>query len=654
MNYGPPIINRISHPVARKVRKAANFPFLRACLCTLLCSLHADAATYYVDARNPSASDSAAGSLASPWKTIAKATATVMAGDRVIIKAGEYNEFVKLQQSGAAGSPISFVGERGPNGEWLTILDPSTAITNNWTAATDIGAGVWKYASLGFQPAELTIDAKRVAYVWTMGTITHLTTAWNNAVSLGLTTGTNVLTMATNLVVDSSGLRSWDGVEAIWGTVGSGNNYTVFLRQRDGSAPAGLNLRAVKDSPAIALNGCSYVVISNLWVRNSYNGIDMAGSNCHHVSICSNYITGGYSRILIRGSTAIGGAWANTISGNTLTANYYGYSDSGAWATTGTMDYAHTIRYGLYHLAKYIFTSQQTSWDDSIVLNNCGHSNTVSLNVITNGLGCGITLGVAVCDQPGGWYATNTTIAGNKISGVPSAGILLSEGQIGTLICSNQVSDCNFNSRFHHFGYENGARLVYFYRNLFWEPANYGTHIFFHGSANTNATWPTFYVYHNSFSGGSCGLGDNGYISFYNQLTNSWFLNNIFSGAKYFDSSTAAWVNAGVVGLFDYNLVTPPYPTYPNTNFPAWFGAHNRPQSAAQWTNAQAMTFKLAAGSAALDAAIDVSRPFVIGGVTYPALPVGKEVKVGTAWDIGALEYGLHPPPAVWVTGSTN
>lgn len=67
------------------------------------------AATYYVDTNNGAASDSNAGTRASPWKTISKASAAMVSGDTAIVVAGTYGANVATTRSGSAGSRISFV-----------------------------------------------------------------------------------------------------------------------------------------------------------------------------------------------------------------------------------------------------------------------------------------------------------------------------------------------------------------------------------------------------------------------------------------------------------------------------------------------------------------------------------------------------------------
>ncbi|WP_175452463.1 right-handed parallel beta-helix repeat-containing protein [Thiohalomonas denitrificans] len=75
--------------------------------------------TFYVDAGDPSSSDSNDGSESRPWKTIQKAASTLTAGETVLVKAGTYTELysgypntgitgLKLQNSGTADAPITF------------------------------------------------------------------------------------------------------------------------------------------------------------------------------------------------------------------------------------------------------------------------------------------------------------------------------------------------------------------------------------------------------------------------------------------------------------------------------------------------------------------------------------------------------------------
>jgi hypothetical protein len=58
---------------------------------------------------SPSGNDSWPGSIAQPWRTVAHAATTAIAGDTVYLRAGTYVERLAPAHSGSAGAPISFV-----------------------------------------------------------------------------------------------------------------------------------------------------------------------------------------------------------------------------------------------------------------------------------------------------------------------------------------------------------------------------------------------------------------------------------------------------------------------------------------------------------------------------------------------------------------
>ncbi|MGV8083352.1 MAG: DUF1565 domain-containing protein [Coriobacteriia bacterium] len=68
------------------------------------------ASAYYV---SPSGSDTNAGTLASPWRTVQKAANTAKAGDTVYVRAGTYSERVTVSGSGTASAPILLRGYEG-------------------------------------------------------------------------------------------------------------------------------------------------------------------------------------------------------------------------------------------------------------------------------------------------------------------------------------------------------------------------------------------------------------------------------------------------------------------------------------------------------------------------------------------------------------
>ena len=83
--------------------------------------VNASAATYYVDTNNASASDSNPGTKALPWKTIGKASSTMVAGDTAVVLAGTYSGSVSTTRAGTSSARISFVAAGIVNTSGWTI-----------------------------------------------------------------------------------------------------------------------------------------------------------------------------------------------------------------------------------------------------------------------------------------------------------------------------------------------------------------------------------------------------------------------------------------------------------------------------------------------------------------------------------------------------
>jgi len=92
----------------------------------------ASGTTYYV---SPTGSDSNPGTESQPWKTIQKAAYTLSAGDTVYIKAGTYQERVIPQNSGGAGSYITYSAY---SGDTVTIDGNSVSLPSDWGGLFDI------------------------------------------------------------------------------------------------------------------------------------------------------------------------------------------------------------------------------------------------------------------------------------------------------------------------------------------------------------------------------------------------------------------------------------------------------------------------------------------------------------------------------------
>jgi len=98
------------------------------CLSAILAA-PAPAAVYHVAQQHPAASDDGPGTAEVPWATISKAAQVLQAGDRVVVHAGTYREYVEPRSSGRPGAPIIYEAAEGDEvivtgADLLTDWDP--------------------------------------------------------------------------------------------------------------------------------------------------------------------------------------------------------------------------------------------------------------------------------------------------------------------------------------------------------------------------------------------------------------------------------------------------------------------------------------------------------------------------------------------------
>ena len=113
---------------------------------------------------SPSGSDSNPGTADKPFATIGCAAAKVLPGDTVKIGPGVYREQITFTRSGKEGAPISFVGSRGKNGEFLSIVEGAGTTLTNWEPAPEIAPDVWK-TKLEKRPDLMMMDGKMIGYI---------------------------------------------------------------------------------------------------------------------------------------------------------------------------------------------------------------------------------------------------------------------------------------------------------------------------------------------------------------------------------------------------------------------------------------------------------------------------------------------------------
>jgi hypothetical protein len=586
-------------------------------------SFCAQGATYYV---SPSGNDANPGTSGSPWQTIGKATATVVAGDSVTVKAGTYNEYVVNSTSGTPSSPITFTGERDNNGNWLTIIDPSTSFQNGWVAAPEVGTGVFKQTGMAFVARYLSINNSNICSVYTNGDITAQ--IGNVFVGSPLTMGTQCLAVA------SAQTYTRDGVAcSFWNPLGAlfcAATNTCYLRLRDGSDPNGLDIKMAANNDAhttfqprfqtsaVAFSGRSNVVWQNFQVRNSFASFYVLNSSS--ITIQSNSIGPTYYRVYMEGI----GSSNNIVRWNTMPAVFYG-NPGGAWE--GSTAAAYEDKHGTYVWGKYMM-GESSVFDNPIELYQCGYSNSISYNTISSGLGAnGIAISGDVTRPTIG-----TIVVGNYIEQQSSVGILSAQGQTFSQYVSNYLSDCDISIRLHNYNAVGEVnRTNYTYRNMSWLPDNVGDHFFVFFNSSGGTYKPTDWVYHNSCSGGNFGIQWNANVESQGPTPNLRFLNNIWSTNIYFDGPPGFSTDANAT-VFDYNYITPA-----SASSAAWVGPHTI-KATNQWANVHGMNFILPPASKAIDAALDTSIGFSVGGQNFLPLP-DTATKHGQYWDMGALEF---------------
>ncbi len=120
------------------------------------------AKTYHVNAGAPIASDTNPGTAEKPFKTISRAAEVLLPGERVLIHAGTYREWVKPPRGGTSpDKPITYAAAPGE-----TVRIKGSERITNWK---DQGGGLWQAdvpnAIFGnYNPYALKVSAKFLTY----------------------------------------------------------------------------------------------------------------------------------------------------------------------------------------------------------------------------------------------------------------------------------------------------------------------------------------------------------------------------------------------------------------------------------------------------------------------------------------------------------
>ncbi|HZX05365.1 PKD domain-containing protein [Kribbella sp.] len=122
--------------------------------------------TYSVEQTSPSCSDTGAGSTATPFCTIGAATKKALAGDTILVGAGQYREQVQLTASGQPGAPIT-LRATSPSAAIVGTNDVSDAAGWSTTSTT-----AWKHAFTPV-PSQVFLDGQPLTKATSSTTTTN-------------------------------------------------------------------------------------------------------------------------------------------------------------------------------------------------------------------------------------------------------------------------------------------------------------------------------------------------------------------------------------------------------------------------------------------------------------------------------------------------
>jgi len=562
---------------------------------------------------SPAGNDDASGAEAKPFRTIQKAADTARPGDTIQIAAGVYTESVNVTSSGQPGQPIVFQGQRGPKGEWLTIVDRSVP-AKGWQPAPEIAPGVFKLR-LPFAAYSMTLDDKQIARVHD-----NLMRKKEEGFSYLKIPADGTITMA----YTKEPVPFWQGVEVIYAV----QDGVTFIRFRNGEDPNTYNLKAAPEGCGFLIEDKGHVVLRDLRVRGAQDSVVIRGPQAVHNTVERCFLTNGHNRVVLSDGAAF-----NTVRANEMTLDYFGFNDPGAWGTP-TPDDRTVTRLRLYRVFKLI-VGPGASDDHGVLVRNVGQGNEVCYNHIYNGL-IGVSCGAS----------SRLRVHHNLIHNMSSIGILTSEdvskGAVDLEVHDNVIYDCNINLRVHH--YNNclpGQRREYHYRNLFYQRPNLGTHIYFHlmdKQMRKGREHPEIFIYHNSFAGGERSVCVSAWAPDAGGLARTAIINNILSSKICFYASKPLVSGDTMMGAFDHNWLGGRF----NHGAAVWLGPSNiRALDEAMWPDDKPPDYALPQDSPARARGLDLSRPFEANGKKFAALP-GMEPGYFkcTAPDLGALQAG--------------
>ena len=344
---------------AVKATDTANSSNFGTATLTLTVNAVSSGSAFYVAT---SGSDSNAGTMLSPWKTIQHAADSVQAGDTVYVRAGTYNESVTIAVSGSAtAGPVIFQNYPGEtaivDGTGLTPSSSSTqglfniedesyvtiqgfTIQNYTTSNANASpAGIWVTGSGSYiqilnntvTNITTTSEAQGNAFgIAVYGSeapaaISYITISGNTVYNCktGNSETVNVDGNVTNFTITSNTIHDNDniGIDAIGFEGVSPDSAYDYARNGEISGNTVYNITAINnpgegnqyDADGIYVDGGSQIVIERNLVYDNDLNIEVASEHSGHVS---SYVTVRNNLVYTANSVGISiGGYASNVGG---------------------------------------------------------------------------------------------------------------------------------------------------------------------------------------------------------------------------------------------------------------------------------------------------------------------------------------------------
>ena len=597
-----------------------------------------------------SGNDANAGSADAPLATIAKAAKLVNPGDVVHIGPGIYREQIYFRRSGTKDAPIVFAGTRGDNGEYLTIVEAIGSALMQWTPAPEIAPDVWK-TPLPNRPDLIMMDGDMITYInrrtMKLPPAKELPKElagdmyWSQfGENCKRVAGLDLLKLPADIYAKYNFKDTRK--ELFWPTIGNviagWHEGSLYLRFANGSKPEEHSVTA-SYGDGFTLRDVSCLTFRDLHMRGSRRQFYLKGKSAFN-SIEKCLLMHGGIRVLVDE-----GVESTTIRENIMTS---GFIRGDLMGHRSSKD----MRGGLLYLFfKYIIG--ESSSDDNGVCDYGAYNTRVFDNIIMQGL-----IGINTCGY-------NFEASGNVVRKMSSIGICTSEATT----CEfhhNLVMDCGIPLRIHHFRHKRGNREEYHYCNLFVQPRNAGSQTFVHSESfrvgddvinfesgtekyKENPPNPVdggkIFIYNNTFWGGIEGstalFSVNVYYKRFRSSLPFFFINNIIKDNDRLSTVTHYLTGPNLLYVFDHDI---PLEKRREKDVAKINKIVNLKDSQLIWNKNDIPglpDITLAPNSPALEAGVDVSKPFTVNGKDYPAFHGFKPGYFkGRAPAAGALQAG--------------